>query len=282
MKNILIYLLLVALVVSCSSTKKDKDSKGVQNSIVKQSTLSKEYPGLFSAQDSYIHLPIEEKEGNQIIFSCSNAQVTETLKKLFNDMKDPAKVYINSYYVATCYALNKDLSRALHYYGKVYSSAPDINLKSKALANMGVVQWLWGKNRKALAYLREAFNIQNNPTTLYLLTSLELELGLYQKVASRRVELGTYSYTDPAWRFLLAESAFFVSDYDKAVVVYESLPDELWEKQSSSITNYIVALYKTGRHEVAKSFVAKWKLKLITSSSYQTAKNLLPEISKYE
>ena len=44
----------------------------------------------------------------------------------------------------------------------------------------------------------------------------------------------------------------------------------------------MVALFRTGRHEVAKNVVSKWKNILLTQSSYQAAKNLFPEIKKYE
>ncbi len=282
MKKVLLQIILLSLVVSCSSSKKNKETIEPPSSIKKQSVLTREYPGVFSVADSYIHLPLEEKERDQIVFPCSQGKAAETIKKLFSDLKDPSKAYVNSYYAGTCYAINKDYNRALHYFGKVYSSAPDVLLKSKALANMGVLQWRWGKYRKSLAYLRESLSMQNNPVTLYLLTALELELGLFQKAAIHRDEMLKFNFTDSWWKMLIAETSFFISDYDKAVVMYESLPNEFWKNQTPSLANYIVALYKTGRHEVGKNFVAKWKSQLLTSPSYQTAKNLLPEITKYE
>lgn len=272
----------IFMLASCSSSQVAQNTLENPSSLKKQSVLTKEYPGIFSVADSYIHLPLDEKERDQIIFPCSNGKVTETIKKLFNDIKDQTRIYINNYYAGTCYAINKDFNRALHYFGKVYSSAPDNSLKSKALANMGVLQWRWGKYRKALAYLRESYIMQKNPVTLYLLTSLELELGLFQKALTQRDEMLKYSFTDPWWKLVIAESSFFSSDYDKAVVMYESLPNDFWENQSAALTNYVVSLYKTGRHEVAKNFVNKWKSQLLTIPSYQTAKKILPEIAKYE
>ncbi len=282
MKNTMIQIFLLMVLASCGTSKTSKDALENPSSIKKQSVLSKEYPGVFSVADSYIHLPMEEKERDEIIFPCTNGKAAETIKKLFSEMKDPTRVYISSYYAGTCYAINKDFNRSLHYFGKVYSSAPDIALKSKALANMGVLQWRWGKYRKALAYLRESYSMQNNPVALYLLTSLELELGLLQKATAHRDEMGKFNYTDPWWKLLIAETSFFISDYDKAVAMYESLPNEFWKNQNSSLTNYVVALYKTGRHDAAKNFIAKWRTQIITSQSYATAIKLLPEITKYE
>lgn len=282
MKRIIIFLLCFLVVTSCSSSKKRKDKIENPSSLKKQSVLTKEYPGVFSANDSYIHLPIEEKEKDQIIYPCSSGKATETINKLLSEMKDTARIYINSYYVATCYVMNNDFNRGLHYFSKVYSSSQDLSLKSKALANMGIIQWNWGKYRKALAYLRESYNLQNNPITLYHLTSLELELGLTQKINSHRLEMLKFNFTDNWWKFLLAESSFFSGDYEKSVMMYETLPDQFWNSQQSSLVHYLVAMNKTGRHELAKTFFLKWKAIIIENPSYLTAKNILPEIIKYE
>jgi tetratricopeptide (TPR) repeat protein len=279
----IIMILNVLLIVSCGSSKKKKeDASSVPSNEKKLTVLSKEYPGVFSIADTYIHLPMEEKERDTIIFPCSNGQFPETIKKLFAEMKDANKVVINSYYVATCYYMNKDYLRALHYYGKVYATGLDISLKSKALSNMATIQWELGKYRKSIAYWREAYALKNNPTILYLLTTAELDLGLYQKLIERRAELGKYNYSDPYWKLLLAEVAFFTSDYDKAVATYETISDDLWKKKNNALVNYIVALHRTGRHDAAKNFITKWKTSLQNLASYQTAKDLFPEIKKYE
>lgn len=282
MKLVINFLLLIVLASCSSSMDSKKQVASDVPSMVKTISLSKSYPGVFSAIDSYVHLPKYEKERDTIISSCSNGNTAATIKNLLAELKDQSKIYVNSYYVATCYAINKDYHRALHYYGKVYSSSPDILLKSKSLANMAFMQWTWGKYRKALAYFRESYSLQANPVTLYHLTSLELELGLYQKVGERRTELAKYNYTDSWWQLLLAESSFFVLDYDKAVVHYETLSADFWQSQNESLSNYLVALYKTGRHEVIKNFMSKWKNKILPSQSYLAVKKIYPEMSKYE
>lgn len=283
MMKIIFGIISLSFLFSCSSSKSQKDNSALLPSTDKKLTvLSKEYPGFFSIADSYVHLPLEEKERDAIVFGCNSGKASEITKNLFAEMKDATQIYINSYYIATCYAINKDFNRALHYYGKVYSASNDISLKSKSLTNMATIQWHWGKLRKALAYYREAYNLRPSPVILYLVASAELELGLYQKLLERKAEMLKFSFTDSYWRLLLAELSFFTSDYDKAVATYEALPDDFWKMQNRSLANYIVALFRTGRHEAAKKFVAKWKEKLLPQPSYQSAKLLFPEIKKYE
>jgi len=282
MKNICIVLIYI-LISACSTSRKQvENTDALPSSEKKLTVLSKEYPGIFSIEDSYSHLPPEEKERDSIIFACSTGKAAETIKKLFSEMRDATKTSVHSYYIATCYYINKDYHRALHYFSKVYTASTDLSLKNKALANMATIQWELGKYRKAIAYWRESYQQKNNPTTLFLLTNAELELGLFKKIVDRKSELAKYNFTDSLWKLLVAECAFFTSDYDKAVATYETLTEDFWKKQKNAQVNYIVSLYKTGRHDAAKNFVAKWKSSLAISQPYQTAKNLYPEIIKYE
>lgn len=275
---------LVALfVVGCSSSSKKSSTATVLPSEQKQlSVLSKEYPGIFSVADSYVHLPLDEKERDPIISQCQGGKSLEVIQKLFAEMKDAGKIQINFYYIAVCYALNNDHARALHYFGKVYGLSSDVALKSKSMVNMGVIQWKWGKTRKALAYLREAYKIRPSSVSLYLLTNLELQLGLIQKIGERRADLSKYSYTDSEWRFLLAQAAFVTSDYEQSVLKFETLPAPFWENQTEAFSQYLVALYKTGRHQVGKNFMKTWKNQIMTSKTYGQIKIIYPEISKYE
>ena len=266
---------------ACSSNKKKQE--GILPSEQKTvSSLSKDYPGLFSAADSYIHLPIEEIERDDIVSQCKGGKSEEIIRRLFTNMKDESKVHINNYYIALCYSMNKDLTRGLHYFEKVVSQSTDLYLKSKAQMNMAVIQWNWNKSRKALINAREAYNIRQTPVNLYLLTTFELNLGLYQKVATRIPEMLKYKYSDNNWRFLLAQSSFYTSDYDQAVQHFGLLSADFWENNIDALSHYTVALYKTGRNQALKNLIKQWKTKLQNNKHYIIVKNLYPEIIKYE
>lgn len=281
-KDMIFAIVLCAYCLGCSSSKKSSKTEQLPSEQKQISKLSKEYPGLFSAQESYIDLPQEEKERDKIVSGCQGARSPEIIKSLFDEMKDSSKVQINYFYIALCYFYNTDYSRANHYFTKVYGVSSDLSLKSRALTNMGIIQWKWGKVRKSLAYLRESYKTKQSPATLYLLTSLELELGLLQKVSERRSEMSKYNYSDVQWRMLQAQTAFFTSDYEQAVIKLETISDADWDNHLDAGSIYLASLYKTGRHQAGKNFYKKWKNKMISTSSFIKCRNQFPEIGMYE
>lgn len=278
----IILLILINILASCSTSKKTSPTEKLPSEEKQVTTLTKEYPGLFSASESYIHLPLEEKERDKIVSGCQGGRSPEIIKTLFDEMKNSTKVQINYFYIALCYYLNSDLLRANQYFVKVYGLSSDLSLKSKALSNMAVIQWKWGKTRKALAYLRESYKTKQSPSTLYMLTSYEIQLGLIQKVSERRSELSKYNYTDHGWKLLLAQAAYFTSDYEQSVINFETLPDTFWEQHLDAGAIYLASLYKTGRHQAGKNFYRKWKDKITKTNTLIKAKNQYPEIGTYE
>jgi len=281
-KNIFSMIILVSL-IACSSNKSLKQPKNPLPSTTKpQSKLSKDYPHLFSAMDAYVHLPPEELEQDSVVSRCYGGKTDEVIAELFSEMKDQTVVHIKNYYVALCYYSNKDSTRALHYFGKVLAQTKDISIKAKAQMNMAIIQWQWGKLKKALSYARESVALKVTPATLYLLASMEISLGLSDKVVTRLSEMSKYNYNDDQWRFVRADGSFFVSDYDQATELYAGLSKNFWQSNKKPMTHYVLALYKSGRTQVLRSFVQQWKRDLLADASYKNIKITYPEIAKYE